>query len=167
MDQMTGKAHVFGDNINTDYIIAGKYKFKSLDMNDLATHLMEDVRPGFNDEIKAGRLHSRRGELRHRDRPRAGAAGHQGGGHRRGHRQVLRAHLLPQLHQRRPAGDRVRHLQDRRGRRAEGRPRRGRRQERHQEHDPEATPFPPVMMTILNDGGLAEHLKKHNGFALK
>ena len=35
MHELKGKAHVFGKNINTDYIIAGKYKFKSLDMKDL------------------------------------------------------------------------------------------------------------------------------------
>ena len=45
---------MFGNNINTDYIIAGKYKFKSTDMNDLATHLMEDIRPGFIEEIEKG-----------------------------------------------------------------------------------------------------------------
>ena len=27
-------------------------------------------------------------------------------------------------------------------------------------------PLPAVMVTILNDGGLVEHLKKHGGFAL-
>ncbi|HEY3419525.1 MAG TPA: 3-isopropylmalate dehydratase small subunit [Methanomassiliicoccales archaeon] len=54
MEEMKGKAHVFGKNINTDYIIAGKYKFKSLDMKDLSTHLMEDLRPGFYKEIEKG-----------------------------------------------------------------------------------------------------------------
>jgi len=36
---MDGKAHVFGNNINTDYIISGKYKFKSTDMKELSVHL--------------------------------------------------------------------------------------------------------------------------------
>jgi hypothetical protein len=27
-------------------------------------------------------------------------------------------------------------------------------------------PLPPVMVTILNDGGLVAHVKKHGGFAL-
>ncbi len=57
MEQMKGKAHVFGKNINTDYIIAGKYKFKSLDMKELSTHLMEDLRPGFYKADRTGRLH--------------------------------------------------------------------------------------------------------------
>lgn len=54
MSVMRGKAHTFGDNLNTDYVISGKYKFKTLDMNELAKHVMEDIRPGFYDEIEAG-----------------------------------------------------------------------------------------------------------------
>jgi len=27
-------------------------------------------------------------------------------------------------------------------------------------------PLPPVMVTILEDGGLVAHIKKHGGFAL-
>jgi len=34
-----GRAHKFGDDINTDYIISGKYKFKSLDFNEMSKHL--------------------------------------------------------------------------------------------------------------------------------
>jgi len=51
---LKGKAHVFGDNINTDYIISGKYKFRTLDMDELATHLMEDIDPGFASRIQKG-----------------------------------------------------------------------------------------------------------------
>jgi len=54
MKQLSGKAHTFGDNLNTDYVISGKYKFKTLDMNELAKHVMEDIRPGFYDEIAKG-----------------------------------------------------------------------------------------------------------------
>ena len=51
---LRGRAHKFGDNINTDYIISGKYKFKTLDMNELAKHVMEDVDPHFYEKIKPG-----------------------------------------------------------------------------------------------------------------
>ena len=40
-----GQAHIFGDNINTDYIIAGKYT-KTLDHTVWVEHLFEDISPG-------------------------------------------------------------------------------------------------------------------------
>ncbi|MGB9858110.1 MAG: 3-isopropylmalate dehydratase small subunit [Dictyoglomaceae bacterium] len=49
-----GKAHKFGDDINTDYIISGKYKFKSLDFNEMAKHLLEDIYPNFYEKIAPG-----------------------------------------------------------------------------------------------------------------
>ena len=52
--QFCGKAHKFGDDVNTDYIISGKYKFKTLDMRVLAKHVMEDLDPGFYDKVTAG-----------------------------------------------------------------------------------------------------------------
>jgi len=54
MSTLNGRAHTFGDDLNTDYVISGKYKFKTLDMNELAKHVMEDIRPGFYDEIAKG-----------------------------------------------------------------------------------------------------------------
>lgn len=51
---LRGKAHKFGDDINTDYIIAGKYKFKTLDMDELAKHVMEDLDPEFATRLKPG-----------------------------------------------------------------------------------------------------------------
>jgi 3-isopropylmalate/(R)-2-methylmalate dehydratase small subunit len=52
--KLTGTARVFGDHVNTDYIISGRYKFKTLDMKELSRHVMEDLRPGFADEIAEG-----------------------------------------------------------------------------------------------------------------
>ena len=51
---LRGKAHVFGDDVNTDYIISGKYKFKTLDMGELACHCMEDVDPDFTSKVQPG-----------------------------------------------------------------------------------------------------------------
>lgn len=51
---LRGKAHKFGDSINTDYIISGKYKFKTLDMEELAKHVMEDLDPNFYSKITPG-----------------------------------------------------------------------------------------------------------------
>jgi 3-isopropylmalate/(R)-2-methylmalate dehydratase small subunit len=52
--RLKGKAHKFGDDINTDYIISGKYKFKTLDMSELARHVMEDLDPDFYKKIRPG-----------------------------------------------------------------------------------------------------------------
>jgi len=51
-----GKTHRFGDDVNTDYIISGKYKFKTLDMKELASHLFEDLVPGFTEKVQKGDL---------------------------------------------------------------------------------------------------------------
>lgn len=48
-----GRAHIFGDNINTDYIIAGKYT-KTLDHTVWVEHLFEDISPGFSKKIQPG-----------------------------------------------------------------------------------------------------------------
>ena len=49
---MKGNAHVFGKNINTDYIISGKYKFKSNDMEVMAHHAMEELDPNYYEKVK-------------------------------------------------------------------------------------------------------------------
>lgn len=51
---LRGKVHKFGDNVNTDYIISGKYKFKTLDMKELSRHLMEDLDKEFYKKINPG-----------------------------------------------------------------------------------------------------------------
>jgi 3-isopropylmalate/(R)-2-methylmalate dehydratase small subunit len=45
------KAVVFGDDINTDYIISGKYKFKSNDMDEMARHAMEELDPQYYERV--------------------------------------------------------------------------------------------------------------------
>lgn len=52
--QFSGKAHKFGNDVNTDYIISGKYKFKTLDMKELAKHVMEDLDPDFYQKVSEG-----------------------------------------------------------------------------------------------------------------
>lgn len=52
--KIKGKAHKFGDAINTDYIISGRYKFQIQDPNELAKHLMEDLKPDFYKTVKSG-----------------------------------------------------------------------------------------------------------------
>ena len=42
------------DNINTDYIISGRYKFAISDPAELAKNIFEDIDPGFTKKLKRG-----------------------------------------------------------------------------------------------------------------
>jgi len=46
-----GRVFKFADNINTDWIISGRYKFAITDMKRLSQYLFEDIRPGFYKEL--------------------------------------------------------------------------------------------------------------------
>ncbi len=50
---LNGFAHVYGDNIDTDRIIPGKYT-KTLDTSQLAAHVLEDLDPEFRDRVQPG-----------------------------------------------------------------------------------------------------------------
>jgi len=47
-----GAAYKFGDNISTDSIISGRYKFSIRDMKELAKHVMEDADSRFYRKVK-------------------------------------------------------------------------------------------------------------------
>ncbi|MCS7098256.1 MAG: 3-isopropylmalate dehydratase small subunit [Candidatus Methanomethyliaceae archaeon] len=49
-----GRVWKFGDDISTDHIIPGKYKFKTIDLDELSKHLMEGVDPNFYSKISKG-----------------------------------------------------------------------------------------------------------------
>ena len=42
------------DNINTDYVISGRYKFRIQNPKELAQHIFEDVDPSFVKRLKKG-----------------------------------------------------------------------------------------------------------------
>ena len=54
--KLSGKARRLkqNDDINTDYIISGRYKFKIQDPYELAKHVMEDLDPNFYNRIQKG-----------------------------------------------------------------------------------------------------------------
>ncbi|MBU3933036.1 MAG: 3-isopropylmalate dehydratase [Candidatus Omnitrophica bacterium] len=47
-----GRAYKFGDDISTDLIISGRYKFSIRNMKELARHVMEDADARFYRKIK-------------------------------------------------------------------------------------------------------------------
>ena len=51
---LEGNAHVFGDHINTDYIISSKVKSRMANLDEMTEHVMEDIRPGFYRKIQPG-----------------------------------------------------------------------------------------------------------------
>jgi 3-isopropylmalate/(R)-2-methylmalate dehydratase small subunit len=53
--EIKGSAIKLGDNINTDFIISGRYKFHISDIKELAKHIMEDIDPGFTAKIVPGK----------------------------------------------------------------------------------------------------------------
>lgn len=52
--RLSGRVQRFGEDINTDYIIAAQYKAVSLDIEEMARHTFEDIDPGFVDRVRVG-----------------------------------------------------------------------------------------------------------------
>ena len=51
---MKGKVHKLGNDINTDYVISGRYKFAITDPKELGKHVFEDLDPELASNIKEG-----------------------------------------------------------------------------------------------------------------
>jgi 3-isopropylmalate/(R)-2-methylmalate dehydratase small subunit len=51
---LKGKAHIFGNDVNTDDIIASKYKSSTTDMLEMSKYLMGNVDPDFIRRIAPG-----------------------------------------------------------------------------------------------------------------
>lgn len=163
---LKGKAHKFGDDINTDYIIAGKYKSKYATVKEQARHVMEDLDPDFYEKIVPG------------DFVVAGSNFGCGSSRETAPLVIRYANLsavlaksfariffrnaintgLPVL---RCNTDLIDPGDD-----LEVDVKAGVVRNLTKGVEIQASPLPEVMITILNDGGLIEHYKKHQGFAL-
>ena len=53
MDIIKGKTWTFGENIDTDVIIPGRY-LRTFNPQDLADHVLEGERPDFTENVKSG-----------------------------------------------------------------------------------------------------------------
>ncbi|HML06455.1 MAG TPA: homoaconitase small subunit [Methanobacterium sp.] len=53
MEKIQGKVWKFGDNIDTDVIIPGRY-LRTFSLDDLAAHVMEGVNPDFAKNVQKG-----------------------------------------------------------------------------------------------------------------
>lgn len=161
-----GKAHKFGDDVNTDYIISGKYKFKTLDMKELAKHVMEDLDPDFYSKVRPGDFivgGSNFGCGSSREQaPLAIINANVGAVLAKSFARIFFRNCintgLPVVEcdtDRIDAGDEL--DIDLAG---------GRITNITKGETLDVKPLPDVMITILGDGGLAAHFKKHGGFAL-
>jgi 3-isopropylmalate/(R)-2-methylmalate dehydratase small subunit len=164
---LRGKAHKFGDSINTDYIISGKYKFKTLDMDELAKHIMEDLDPEFYSKIEPGDfivagknfgLGSSREQaplvIKHAKISAVIAQSFARIFFRNAINTGLPLIVCPET-DRIASGDELEvDLQA------------GIVRDVTKRIELRSEPLPPIMIRILQDGGLAEHILKHGGFEL-
>jgi len=49
-----GKAFVYGDDINTDVLFAGKYTYTVTERSEMAKYALEDLDPEFRDKVQPG-----------------------------------------------------------------------------------------------------------------
>ena len=161
-----GRAWLFGDDISTDHIAPGRLFHLRTDMPELAKHVLEDARPEFagemhpGDFVVGGRNFGLGSSREHAPRiiKMAGVG-------------AVLAQSFARIFFRNSINVGLPVLQCDTG---------GIGEQDELEVDLEAgavrdlttgavipfVPLPPVMVTILNDGGLVAHVKKHGGFAL-
>jgi 3-isopropylmalate/(R)-2-methylmalate dehydratase small subunit len=165
---LKGKARLLPqkDDINTDYIISGRYKFKLQDPHELAKHVMEDVDPTFYGRLQQG------------DFLVAGANFGCGSSREQAPMAIKYAGIsavlaksfarifyrncfnlgLPAIEvntDELDEGDELEVDLDR-----------GVIRDRTKNLELKIAPLPKTMQTLLADGGLVEHFKKHGGFQL-
>ena len=49
-----GRVWKFGDNVNTDNIIPGRYKFKTQNLEELVKYVLIDLNPEFPEKVGKG-----------------------------------------------------------------------------------------------------------------
>jgi len=164
---ISAKAFKFGDDVNTDYIISGKYKFKSNDMNELAHHAMEELDPNYYDRVSAcgGILVAGRNFGMGSSREQAPLVLVHSNTKAVVAKSFARIFYRNAINVGLPVVECDTDAFDE-GDQLEIDLQAGVLYNRTQGTQVEFPPLPDVMATLLADGGLAAHFKKHGGFAL-
>jgi len=164
---MKGKAYKFSDNISTDLIISGRYKFAIQDSSELAKHVMEDADPEFVSKITKNEAFIVAGENwgMGSSREQAPLAIKYAGINavlaksfaRIFYRNAINIGLLliqcdtDKIN----PGDKLKlNLEE------------GIIENLTQNIKIKVNPIPPLMLKLLHDGGLVEHFKKNKGFSV-
>ena len=53
-DEATGLVHRFGDDVSTDHVTSGRHRFLAKDIQALAAHCLEDLDAGFAARVRPG-----------------------------------------------------------------------------------------------------------------
>jgi len=165
---MKGRVWKFGDDINTDIIIAGKHKFKILDMMELSKHAMEAIAPDFSQKVQKGDIivagrnfgcgSSREHAplvLKYAGIGAIAAKSFARIFYRNAFNTGLAALECEELYDSTDEGDLV-----------QIDPEAGIVRNLSKKKEYRTKPIPPFLLKILNDGGLVEHFKKYGGFQL-
>ena len=163
-----GRVWKFGDDINTDIIIAGKHKFKTLDMAELSKHAMEAIAPDFSQKIQKGDIvvagknfgcgSSREHAplvLKYAGVGAIVAKSFARIFYRNAFNTGLTAIECEELYDSTDQGDLIQiELES------------GIVRNLSKKKEYRIKPIPPFLLKILSDGGLVEHFKKYGGFQL-
>jgi len=164
---MRGKAHVLGDSISTDLIAPGRLFHLRSNLAELAKHLLEDVEPDFAKKIEPGDfLVAGRNFGLGSSREHAATIIRMAGVGAVLAQSFARIFFRNAINVGLPAlecdtsgieeGDEL-----------EVDLEAGTARNLTKQHVVTFAPLPMVMRRILADGGLAEHVRKHGGFALE
>jgi len=163
---LTGKAWKFGDDVSTDLIAPGRYFHLRSNLPELAKHVLEDADPGFaasvrkGDFVVGGRNFGLGSSREHAPTiiALAGVAAVMA-------KSFARIFFRNAINVGLPAlicdTDGISQGDELEVSLAEGKIR-----NRTKDTVIEFTPLPPVMVQILSDGGLAEHVRKHGELKL-
>ncbi len=164
---LRGCAHKFGDDINTDYIIASKYKSKIMNVSELVPFIMEDIEPGFSKRIRPGDFivaGSNMGSGSSREIAAAVL--------REAKISAILAQSFARIFYRNcmnvalpPVQCDTRHIET--GDELEVDLAEGVVRNLTRGMTLAIAPFPPFLLAILQDGGLIQHFRKHGTFAMK